>query len=91
MSRSGRGVQSAHGDFSWRNPKAWASRLLPAEPKFAGMVANNATINFKTDLNDQLKTMVSATGSFTINRLSGTMALRDNHRKIETIAEFLGA
>ena len=54
-------------------------------------VTNNATINFWTDLSDQLKTMVSATGSYTINSLSGTVVVRDSHRNIETIAEFLGS
>lgn len=52
-------------------------------------VTNNATINFWTDLSDQLKTMVSANGSFTINSLSGTVLVRDSHRNVETIAEFL--
>jgi MSHA type pilus biogenesis protein MshL len=33
--------------------------------------------------------MVSSSGSFTINSLSGTVLVRDNHRNIETIAQFI--
>ena len=52
-------------------------------------VTNSSTINFWSDLSDQLKTMVSATGSYTINSLAGTVLVRDSHRNIEMIAQFI--
>lgn len=52
-------------------------------------VTNTSTINFWGDLGEQLKTMVSSAGSFTINSLAGTVLVRDNHRNIETIAQFI--
>ncbi len=52
-------------------------------------LTNTSTINFWGDLSDQLKTMVSETGSYSVNALSGTVLVRDNHRRIEVIADFL--
>ena len=52
-------------------------------------VTNTSTINFWGDLGDQLKTMVSEKGSYTINSLAGTVLVRDNHRNIEMIAQFI--
>lgn len=52
-------------------------------------LTNSSTINFWGDLADQLKTMVSETGSYSINALSGTVLVRDNHRRIEVIADFI--
>jgi MSHA type pilus biogenesis protein MshL len=52
-------------------------------------VTNTSTINFWGDLGDQLKTIVSAGGSYTINSLAGTVLVRDNHRNIEMIGEYL--
>lgn len=52
-------------------------------------VTNNSTINFWGELNEQLKSMVSGKGSFTINSLSGTVLVTDSHRNIETIASFI--
>jgi MSHA biogenesis protein MshL len=52
-------------------------------------VANSTTINFWADLAEQLKSMVSSTGSFTIDSLSGTVLVRDTHRNVETIAQFI--
>lgn len=52
-------------------------------------VTNTATISFWSDLADQLKSMVTATGSFTINSLAGTVLVRDSHRNVETIADYL--
>lgn len=52
-------------------------------------VTNTSTINFWGDLGEQLKSMISATGSYTINSLAGTVLVRDNHRNIEMIAEFI--
>lgn len=54
-------------------------------------VTNTSSINFWGDLAEQLKSMVSATGSFTINSLSGTVLIKDNHRNIQTIAQFLAS
>ena len=52
-------------------------------------VTNNSTINFWGELGEQLKSMISAKGSFTINSLSGTVLVNDSHRSVETIAGFL--
>lgn len=52
-------------------------------------VTNTSTINFWGDLGEQLKGLVSDTGSFTINSLAGTILVRDRHRNIETIAGYL--
>lgn len=54
-------------------------------------VTNNSTIDFWKDLAEQLKSMVSAKGTFTINSLSGTVLVNDSHRNIETIADYLGS
>jgi MSHA biogenesis protein MshL len=54
-------------------------------------VTNTSSINFWSDLAEQLKGLVTPTGSFTINSLAGTVLVRDNHRNIQTIAEFLAA
>lgn len=52
-------------------------------------VTNTATINFWGDLSDQLKTLVSSKGSFTVNSLAGTVLIRDSHRNVDTIASFI--
>lgn len=52
-------------------------------------VTNSSTINFWGDLGEQLKSMVSATGSYTINSLAGTVLVRDSHRNIEMIGQFI--
>ena len=52
-------------------------------------LTNSSTINFWGDLADQLKTMVSANGSYSVNALSGTVLVRDSHRRIEVIADFI--
>ena len=52
-------------------------------------VTNTSTINFWGELSEQLKTLISAKGSFTVNSLSGTVLVTDGHRNIETIARFL--
>lgn len=52
-------------------------------------VTNTSTVNFWSDLAEQLKSMVSATGSYTINSLAGTVLVRDSHRNIEMIADYL--
>ena len=52
-------------------------------------VTNTSTINFWSDLGDQLKSMISPTGSYTINSLAGTVLVRDSHRNIEMIAGYL--
>jgi MSHA biogenesis protein MshL len=52
-------------------------------------VTNTSTINFWGDLSDQLKTLVSEKGNFTINSLAGTVMVRDSHRNIEMISQFI--
>jgi MSHA type pilus biogenesis protein MshL len=52
-------------------------------------VTNTSTINFWSDLADQLKALVSESGSFTINSLAGTILVRDRHRNVTTIADYL--
>jgi len=52
-------------------------------------VTNTSTINFWGDLGDQLKNMVSSSGTYTINGLSGTVLVRDSHRNVEMIADYL--
>lgn len=52
-------------------------------------VTNTATINFWGDLSDQLKSLISEKGSYTINSLAGTVMIRDSHRNVETIAQFI--
>jgi MSHA type pilus biogenesis protein MshL len=52
-------------------------------------VTNTSTIDFWKDLGDQMKTMVTATGTFTINSLSGTVLVQDSHRNVEMIADYL--
>ena len=52
-------------------------------------VTNTSTINFWGELNDQLKSLISAKGSFTINSLSGTVLVTDSHHNIETIGSYL--
>jgi Type II secretory pathway, component PulD len=52
-------------------------------------VTNTSTINFWGDLGDQLKTLVSATGSYTINPLAGTVMVSDRHLNVELIAEYI--
>jgi len=52
-------------------------------------VTNSSTINFWGDLGDQLKSMVSDKGSYTVNSLAGTVLVRDSHRNIEMIGQFI--
>ena len=52
-------------------------------------LTNTSTINFWGDLSEQLKTMVSEKGSYTINSLGGTVMVRDTHRSVENIAQFI--
>ncbi len=52
-------------------------------------VTNTSTNNFWGDLNDQLKSMVSPTGSYTVNSLAGTVLVRDNHHNIAMISDYL--
>ncbi len=52
-------------------------------------VTNSSTINFWGELGDQLKSMVSEKGSYTVNSLAGTVLVRDSHRNVETIAQFI--
>jgi MSHA type pilus biogenesis protein MshL len=52
-------------------------------------VTNNSTINFWGDLAEQLKSLISTKGSFTISSLSGTVLVNDNHRNIELIGKYI--
>ena len=52
-------------------------------------VTNTSTINFWSDLSDQLKALVSETGAYTVNSLAGTILVRDRHRNVTTIADYL--
>ncbi len=52
-------------------------------------VTNTSTINFWADLAEQLKTLVSEAGSFTINSLSGTIVVRDRHPGVCAVADYL--
>ncbi|MFT3828723.1 MAG: secretin N-terminal domain-containing protein [Opitutaceae bacterium] len=52
-------------------------------------VTNSTTINFWGELSEQLKTLVSETGTFTVNSLSGTVLVRDRHRNVEAVALYL--
>jgi MSHA type pilus biogenesis protein MshL len=52
-------------------------------------VTNTSTIDFWKDLGEQMKSMVTENGTFTINSLSGTVLVQDSHRNVEMIAEYL--
>jgi MSHA type pilus biogenesis protein MshL len=52
-------------------------------------VTNTSTVNFWPDLAEQLKTMISSTGSITINSLSGTVMIKDTHRNVEAIGQYI--
>lgn len=54
-------------------------------------VTNDSTIDFWGSLAEQLKTMVTESGTVTVNSLSGAVLVADTHRNIETIAQFLSA
>lgn len=54
-------------------------------------MTNASTINFWGELAEQLKSLVSSKGSFTINSLSGTVSVKDGHRNVESIAQYLAA
>jgi len=54
-------------------------------------VTNTSTINFWGDLNDELKSMVTEKGSFSVNSLAGTVMVRDTHRNVEAIAQFIAS
>ncbi len=52
-------------------------------------VTANSTIDFWKDLSDQLKTMLSPTGTYTINNIAGTIQISDNHRTVEAVGRYL--
>jgi MSHA biogenesis protein MshL len=54
-------------------------------------VTNTSTANFWGELGDQLKTLISPRGSYTVNSLAGTVLVTDNHRNVETIAQYLSS
>jgi MSHA type pilus biogenesis protein MshL len=54
-------------------------------------MTNASTVNFWGDLADQLKNLISPTGNFTINSLAGTVLVRDTHRNVQAISQFISA
>lgn len=54
-------------------------------------VTATATNDFWGDLNTQLQSLLSEGGKVTINRLAGSVLVSDNHRNIETVAEFIAS
>jgi MSHA biogenesis protein MshL len=94
VTRSGQGsnaVQiSSGGSSSGGSSGGGASASSSGSSEGSTMtVTNSSTINFWGDLSEQLKSLVSETGSFTINSLAGTVLVRDRHRNIEAVAEYI--
>ncbi len=54
-------------------------------------VTNNSTISFWTELSEQLKTLLSEKGTYTVSGLSGTILVTDSHRNVETVARYLAS
>jgi len=94
MTRAGQGsneVQISSGGSKGSSGGGGGSSASSSSSEGSTMtVTNTATINFWSDLGDQLKTMVSSTGSYTINSLAGTVLVRDSHRNIQMISEYIG-
>ena len=94
VTRSGQGsnaVQiSSGGSSSGGSSGSGASGSSSASSEGSTMtVTNSSTINFWGDLAEQLKSLGSESGSFTINSLAGTVLVRDRHRNIEAVAEYI--
>jgi len=95
VTRSGQGsnavqISSGGGSSSGGSSSGGAASSGGSSSEGSTMtVTNSSTINFWGDLSEQLKSMVSATGSYTINSLAGTVMVRDSHRNIEMIAQFI--
>jgi len=80
-------VQISSGNSG--TPSAGSSGSSGAAQGSEMTVTNSSTINFWADLSDQLKSMVSPGGTFTINSLAGMVLVKDSHRNVETIGQFL--
>ncbi len=52
-------------------------------------VTANSTIDFWKDLSEQLKTLLSPTGTYTVNNIAGTIQITDNHRTVEAVGRYL--
>lgn len=52
-------------------------------------VTASSTIDFWTDLTAQLGSMLNEGAQLTVNSLSGTITVTDNHRTVERVAQFL--
>ena len=94
--RSGQGsnavqISSGGGGGSSSGSAGGSSAAASSAEGSTMTVTNTSTNNFWGDLNDQLKSMVSSTGSYTVNSLAGTVLVRDKHRNIGMIAEYLAS
>jgi MSHA type pilus biogenesis protein MshL len=54
-------------------------------------VTANTTIDFWGGLETQIRSMISESGSVTINSLAGTVLVSDSHRNIETVARYIAS
>ena len=52
-------------------------------------LSQNATITFWENLDEQLKSMVTEKGSYTVNSLAGVVSITDRYSRIQEIAAFL--
>jgi len=86
ISSGGGGTSSGSGSSNGGSSSGSSSNTTEGSTM---TVTNTSTINFWGDLSEQLKTMVSSNGSFTVNSLAGTVLVRDSHRSIETIANYI--
>ena len=89
--RSGQGssaVQISSGSGGGSGGSAGASGGASSEGSTM-TVTNNSIINFWGELSEQLKSMISTKGSYTVNSLSGTVLVNDNHRNIEMIEKYI--
>ena len=48
------------------------------------------TVDFWTELEEQLQVMVSEQGRIVTNRLAGTVQVTDHHRRVEEVAKYIG-
>lgn len=52
-------------------------------------VTNNSSVDFWTDLATQLRTILNEEARLTINSLSGTITVTDNHQNVQRVSRFL--
>ncbi len=53
------------------------------------LVSADSTIDFWSDMQQQLENLISADGSFSINSLAGALSVTDHHRNVTKIETFL--